>query len=498
MASLPSHPSMQRRQSPSRHDASSSNSDRPQRGRDSNDEAQSASSEDGQTLVLDRARPCPSPSGRASARTGSESPARASDAEPRKCWICFTDETEDDSASSTWRSPCACSLTAHEKCLLDWIADKQAPSSGRAAGDSGKIQCPQCKAEIRLMQPKSLAIELVRLVEGLADALVIPSFLFVVGSAVYSIATVEGIHAVFEVFGAEDGFRIFNGLYRHPETPTSSFAHILGHVRHHWRVVLGLPLIPTTLMLSRSTIADSILPFVPVLFFCGDFPRKDMLEPSWPPSAALTVSLLPYVRAAYNAYYRAVWASRERQWLKEIQPPADEPEQDGADMDNAAHQVVEVELDIFRPWANVDGQNAVPNQANDAAAAQNNAAAPAPAPAPNVAQQRRNRRERNFNISLADTIITPLFFPSIAAAFGELLKHALPKSWTTSPLAGKPTGFFQSRWARSIVGGCLFVGLKDAVLLYVRWKMVQRHRNRAVLEYDKETKRFVLPQKRRT
>jgi hypothetical protein len=78
-----------------------------------------------------------------------------------------------------------------------------------------------------------------------------------------------------------------------------------------------------------------------------------------------------------------------------------------------------------------------------------------------------------------------LLFPSIAAAVGEALKHALPKSWVTLPVSGKPTGFLQAKWGRSILGGCLFVAFKDALMLYVRWKMAQNHRKRSVLDYDK-------------
>src|SRR5580658_9218271 len=45
----------------------------------------------------------------------SQTPAR----EVRRCWVCMDDET-DDSENNVWRSPCPCSLTAHEKCLLEW------------------------------------------------------------------------------------------------------------------------------------------------------------------------------------------------------------------------------------------------------------------------------------------------------------------------------------------------------------------------------------------
>ena len=40
-----------------------------------------------------------------------------------------------------------------------------------------------------------------------------------------------------------------------------------------------------------------------------------------------------------------------------------------------------------------------------------------------------------------------------------------------------------------MVGGCLFVGIKDAVMLYVRWKMAQNHRRRRVLDHDGGKKR---------
>ena len=46
----------------------------------------------------------------------------------------------------------------------------------------------------------------------------------------------------------------------------------------------------------------------------------------------------------------------------------------------------------------------------------------------------------------------------------------------------------QEKWGRSLVGGCLFVVLKDAVMLYVRWKMAQMHRGRRVLDFDRKKK----------
>ncbi|PSN66622.1 hypothetical protein BS50DRAFT_370244 [Corynespora cassiicola Philippines] len=340
----------------------------------------SAASVDSQTLFLNS--PPPSSSEKPVELAQKEAPAptqlQDEDAEPRKCWICFNDETEDDETTSEWRSPCPCVLVAHERCLLDWIADMEAPSSRRRAGNRvGKIQCPQCKSEIRLERPRSFIVDSVRAVERMTGMMLLPGFIFVTATAAYSTLKLAGIYTINQIFGREDGLLILHPLYEVPTAVGSSMGdRLLEGLRQHWRLDIGLPLIPAVLVASRTTLADSFLPFLPLIFF------------------------------------------------------------------------------VTQP------------------------------------RQQRIRRERNIafsTTSLADTILGALIFPSIAAAVGEALKQVLPQSWVTPPASGaKPTGFLQSRWARSIVGGCLFVGVKDAVLLYVRWKMAQNHRHRRVLDYDRK------------
>jgi len=46
--------------------------------------------------------------------------------EKRKCWICLAEEDEplpngNDANTSRWTKPCACSLDAHESCLITWV-----------------------------------------------------------------------------------------------------------------------------------------------------------------------------------------------------------------------------------------------------------------------------------------------------------------------------------------------------------------------------------------
>ncbi|KAI8937345.1 hypothetical protein NX059_006551 [Plenodomus lindquistii] len=560
MASLPpQRPASQRRASPPAESSSSQQNDV------ARSNSFSAQSVDSQTLLLnsppseqeqeqEQTTPPVEAQKEAPAQTTPRPPVEEDDV--KKCWICFNDETEDDETTSEWRSPCSCSLVAHEKCLLDWIADMEAPSSRRRAGTrASKVLCPQCKSEIVIARPKSYVVEAVRSVERFTGSLLLPGFALVTGTALYSTLTLSGTHTIYQIFGTEDALQILGPLYETPNPMIGSAAiRLLQHLRQHWRLDLGLPLIPTVLVASRTTFADSFLPFLPLIFFVssGQPGGDDMLQLQWPPSAAFSFAALPYLRGFYNAYYDRVWLPREQQWLKEIQPragedPAADAERVDLDHDHDHHHEhehvhdgevineveIEVDFDIFADWNNGGDAPAADNNAQPQAhpinappldddqvpelinpeqaqrrdQQQNAGAAPAPnVPLQPAAPRRQRARAQNrvyTTTSIADTILGALIFPSIAAAMGELLKQTLPTAWVTPPAGtsatswlggwvntsgrkGKATGFLQTRWGRSIVGGCLFVGLKDAVLLYVRWKMAQNHRRRKIMDFDRK------------
>ncbi|KAH4055819.1 hypothetical protein HBI26_186540 [Parastagonospora nodorum] len=546
MASLPpQRPAEQRRASP--HEETSSS----QQEHLARTNSFSAQSVDSQTLLLnlppkETAKPAVEEQEEAPKLTNT--PQEEED-EPRKCWICFNDETEDDETSSEWRSPCTCSLVAHEKCLLDWIADMEAPNNRRRAGTrASKIQCPQCKSEIKIARPRSFVVDAVRLGERLTGTLLLPGFAIVTGTALYSTMTLAGTHTIYQIFGTQDALQILAPLYEKPDMRiTSPLLRMLMHLAQHWRLDLGLPLIPTVLVASRTTFADSFLPFLPLIFFASSGqPGDELMQLQWPPSAAFSFAALPYLRGFYNAFYDRVCLPKEQQWLKEIQPragtedAADAQLADDHDHDHDHHDhdheevnevEIEVDFDIFGDWNGGGGADhhdhdhahvQAPDRPIDAPPLDDDEMPAlievAAAPAPNVplqpAQPRRQRVRRERNIafsttSLADTILGALIFPSIAAAMGELLRHTLPSSWVNTPSSapslswlggwittggkvgekGRPTGFLQTRWGRSLVGGCLFVGLKDAVLLYVRWKMAQNHRRRRILDSEDRGKR---------
>ena len=280
----------------------------------------------------------------------------------------------------------------------------------------------------------------------------------------------------------------------------------------------------------------------------------------WPPSASLAFAVLPYARSAYNLYYQKVWAEREKRWLKEIQPRVGHGQGEGGENAGNAEQgdggqdrdddnVFEVRIDggIWEDWEDGDSDEEAENENEQA----QNLAQPVPNnvplplqpeqqqdaqqndqqanPPPNIPDNRAAEAEdpqqpdqpnapaqpphhhppaaaagggggeRRLSFSptaIAETLLGALLFPTLAGLSGELLKLALPRSWTTPPppassrFAGRmdgrmaAKGLLQEKWGRSLVGGCLFVVVKDAVLLYVRWKMVEMHRRRRVLDYE--------------
>jgi hypothetical protein len=350
--------------------------------------------------------------------------------------------------------------------------------------------------------------------------LLVPGTFLVLGTAAYSTAAFLGQNAIREIFGMEDAVRILEPVYRAPDASQPyTLVRLYNHLRDHWRLDLGLPLIPVVLVGSRTTLLDPFLHFLPFLFFASSGRPEQFFPVHYPPSAAFTIATLPALRSMYNTYYDLVWLPRERKWLKEIQPRAEEQNEDNAEAQEGGqhehiHEVfedgegvleIDVDFDLFNNWNNggeADNNNAPenppvpiargPGPREDAAHPDLDAEAAPAADVPRERAPRRVQRDINYSLSsLADTILGALIFPTVAAAVGDMLKYALPKSWVNAPADGPPTGLLQHKWGRSIVGGCLFVGVKDAVMLYVRWKMAQNHRKRKILDWDRKKKRFV-------
>lgn len=489
----------------------------------------------------------------------------------------MSDESEDAGDSSIWRDPCPCALVAHEDCLLDWIADLEAPKNARSRGiGPPKIECPQCKAEIQLSRPRDYIVEAVNALQRLGNSAVVPISGLALTSGMHHLSQAIGMHTIYAIFGAEDGRRLLQPLYdmarhsylevdaRNPGQAMDLISNLFLERLRHWRLLIGLPTITPILVLSRTSFADSVLPVLPVVFFAtqATSPDHHWDLTTWPPSASFAFAVLPYVRSLYNAYYKKVWAEKEKQWLVAVKPRVSQQNEEDAAGNNGQNpaevpaegeNIFEVHIDHNvwddGDWAEEEEEQLVQQAADRQPAAlrqddfpevpenighdrpqeqreelqrhlpgaggfpraPNNEAAPAPvildhrrpnagaAPAPNQPADQNGVPngivgERRLSLSInnvAQTVLGALFFPTIAGISGEALKLVLPYTWVTEPaishVSHRPVwakGFLQKKWARSLVGGCLFVVGKDALLLYVRWKMAQMHKRRRVVDVD--------------
>ncbi|KAM0252830.1 hypothetical protein ACHAQJ_007515 [Trichoderma viride] len=100
--------------------------------------------------------------------------------------------------------------------------------------------------------------------------------------------------------------------------------------------------------------------------------------------------------------------------------------------------------------------------------------------------------------SVSNSIVGALLLPGISFAMGEALRLILPRSWTAAPsrnhwlfgpsLSGRP-GLLQQQWGRSLVGGCLYVVLNDALRVYSKSRKVAAMQNRKVKNVDRPRRR---------
>lgn len=387
--------------------------------------------------------------------------------EPRTCWICLADETEDTPVSSVWRSPCPCALRAHEACLLDWIAGLEGSNLKRLDGQKSTIRCPHCTHEITIARPpRAWVISSVNAAEAAAELLVYPMVLFSLVGGLLSGCWLHGYGTLYFLFGGEEAKRIISGFLTE--------VGISGHVI--------LPTIPIILVLSRTGFADNILPFLPFLILGLNTPNSHVpIDTFWPPSVGTTLVALPYLQALYKQFHSRVLAPREHAWLKEIQPRGGEQ---GEEISNNANVVADVngrdgipDLEMALVDSLADGE-AHPRPENREPDQLQPAARPLAAGGQGPPELRVNVLE------VAYKVIGSLAFPTISASLGALLSLCLPHSWSKPPSLGRPTGLLQTRFGRSLIGGMLFVGIKDTVVFYSRYKLAREHRERRVIDWN--------------
>ncbi|RPD77147.1 hypothetical protein L226DRAFT_533143 [Lentinus tigrinus ALCF2SS1-7] len=233
----------------------------------------------------------------------------------KMCYICREEERYDnpEDPPRAWTHPCSCTLVAHESCLLQWIkAAQQDPAKVDNA-----LKCPQCGAtyELESDNPRILralnAINSVLSAAGKAATVVgVVSLATSFGFTIYVVATSYGAFAVKEFLGEE----MYNLLLT--DDPNN----------WPWHAFIHLPIIPFSLVLSRTRLFDTF-PIVPLfLTWSSSPPVRVPPSPSgastsslssiwtwprgtpvpytppisWPPTPLMAMVLLPFVRTAYR------------------------------------------------------------------------------------------------------------------------------------------------------------------------------------------------------
>ncbi|KAI1480181.1 hypothetical protein F4774DRAFT_96383 [Daldinia eschscholtzii] len=372
-----------------------------------------------------------------------------------RCFICLVDEPE-DALPTDWSTPCTCTLEGHHECLMAWITDLE--------NQSKEVKCPICKAPIIVTGRWDLAIYLNNYVNNTFSKWS-PQILFgfvasgaLVSSSIYGLKAIDlfaGPEATMEfLFGSED--RVLFGLIRYPLRVTDrtrmppinlvNFA-ILPFIAPGLvlnRIPLeGVGLFPTSVLYAT---------FVALINHADDYF-------TWPPSPQRALAIYPAVRSTYFQLHSTISKNLEKRWeAKASQQPVPIPARE--------EQVFRRNFfDFDFDMAIVDDEEAIRRQQGN----------------------RRNRVAQGK--SLENFLAGSLLFPGVCYGMGEILRFVLPSRFVTRPASGFPTGLLQERWGRSLVGGCLFVVLKDVFFLWVKYRRIMNRSSRTIKNAENRNRR---------
>ena len=203
-----------------------------------------------------------SPQEDSNSSTRSRTPSPPPDKLEARCWICQEEWNDEPSnAHREWRTPCPCSATAHNDCLLEWIKSRREPFA--------EVKCPICAAVITVDRPPlGFLAEFFSSVELAFKISVLPATIGSLVWCLYGGSLLYGTHTMMTVFGKEEALRLLA-----PKASSSLgivgnsvLIHSLQRVRAHWKVVFGLPMIAPALILSRTSLADPMIDIIPAVY----------------------------------------------------------------------------------------------------------------------------------------------------------------------------------------------------------------------------------------
>ncbi|CAO3581936.1 unnamed protein product [Absidia cylindrospora] len=304
-----------------------------------------------------------------------------------------------------------------------------------------KVFCPQCAMPYYLFERRSVSLRCLEFIQFMARSTAPYMMVVGLGCSILVAASTYGAYSIMTLFGAEEGERLLG--------PTNTWT---------WRTFLGLPSIPFVLVASRSRFADGILPVAAILFLRASAP----MTVSWPPSPALIVGSLPWIRLVYFTFYSLV--RRHLSSKLSIQPPT--PNQ-------RSSRYARLSLYRYQEQPQTDSTDH-PNQSSlTTSTTDHQGVRERSASAPNRDNQDADLLYGRSNRDLNVTIMGALLWPTISGFIGNFLKqikyirHYLPEAFH-----------------RNILGGCLFILAKDMIILFYRYERICQRRSRRVRSFD--------------
>ncbi|BGP35092.1 hypothetical protein JCM10296v2_006922 [Rhodotorula toruloides] len=365
----------------------------------------------------------------------------------RTCWICYATSTEEP--NRPFIHACSCTLLAHPDCLLQWIQTQ-------AATQAQAPRCPVCATPIVIKERRSEALRLYKKVRRNLDQVSLVAAVGSLAASGWFVAAAYGAWAIKVFFGDQ----VTQALLLRHETGLP------------WRYWLNLPLIPLTLVLSRTPLIDSLLPFLPLTLVLSTHTHTPLFDPiglddltlRWPPSPTLTVCLLPWLRILYfrirTKVFDAVLGKKKRfRGLAGVFEEAAEDELATVDTNEQPRReimgvVATFELDIEAETAR---QAAAPTAQAGRAATQVNGALPEAqteqhediAPAPpyaeiEPAQEEQDGEEQGVQPDLlrlrvglgrlTSIVLGALLFPALSSLAGSALYFLASRHSSARPL----------------------------------------------------------------
>ncbi|CAO3596959.1 unnamed protein product [Absidia cylindrospora] len=360
----------------------------------------------------------------------------------------------------------------HEKCLLDWINENQKGSPRKT------VHCPQCASAYNLVEAPSWILSLLGVVDEATHTIAPYITSLGLGLSLLVVTTTYGAFSVLLLFGSQEGERILGS----PSFWT-------------WRTWVGLPSIPLALLSTRSRWADSTLPFAAFLFlrvsasspsssFTSFFLPSSSSSPtlpaspasstspfslphiqlSWPPSPLATLGILPWARLLYNTVYYAAQSLIFRQLSlknahQQQQQQLQQQNQRRRQRSNSNRLVLVDDQTVNRIS---DDHNIDPTTTTMTA----------------IEQQGPERStELDILLGRGPSSVGMLFMGTLLwPVIGNLTGNCLGQvKWIREKL---PEPFH-----RNILGGCLFVVIKDAGNLLYRYQKVRQYRSRRIQNY---------------